>query len=1579
MRLLASHLVVSLKAALTSQDQDKIGYAIQEVLKLLNEMRDSSDDDHEISRESMVEWLRAKLEEKEVLQIVEPFWSTSYNQQSVSQTPDPPFFDKNGTYKRWISTWCRYLIEKSSKNPRSRWKKLFETCISAVRAEAGLNVAEFLLPLLILDILCFGDDEDEGHVVQEIALVFDVCCAGLAVGGLPAELWGVTCTDDHRRAVNIIFVVIDILEYWANNEIEMEFTKKSRRNVGSSRAQSRSKDGWPTEESIQRIQATTSKIKLQTRADAAIKIGAHARAVRCLEQDARVTAYNERVSFVEQYTGRRVGDVLGPIKQPNVGKMQLLLGRLNDVDGMSSLLKQDETEEKNLIGQIDQMEVIGDWAGALQSYEQAIIMQETRREACPYVEAKMDLEDENEDSDCTRASLNSNQAHSLAIFRNAEAKWKMGKRHYEKGLLRSLLHLGQLESVLNQVGGMINRTSRERDRERERERELELDRDRDDRKLEKNESEDSFQDYLPNAIEAAWRLQKWPLLEDLIRQHDQYETRDMSTPDQGDTGLHTDPESNFQVGVGKAMLGLHKKRRGNVLSALNETRLGLMGHISHAARESYSRSLDLLTKFHVLQEIEQATETLCSGRMEDKRAFLKAAKSSGPGGWDWDGRLEILGRADNSRVINVRLALAKLAGQKALEGNLWLTTARRARKDGIFHIAKPALDHALAMCKSIGEDSYDLLGSVRLQLAKVRQAHEIGSDALQIIESKEVEKMLAQNRKKKEEFDELRCYVAQKEAGGLEGFGTRSLCATQWIVKSNLKRGEEVMTRFKNILMLTETWEKSHFYYAQYCDELLEARISSLIHGIHDKDDKDAISSMVEEAKKASSEDEKRKIYMKHDVSCHNYLKLAIDHYGLALYHGDKHLNQALPRKLTLFFEFTALPVDYEPIKSPAPESETKRRSKGARQVTYSRRGRGSQSTESPQSPPMDLSKNPLTDADRVLGEAICTVILTVKNRAKVMPKHTYYSAMPQLISRITHPNTSTESVVSLILGKVLVAYPKQAMWKLAWLLYSKNEKRKQRAKKIFEYAAKDLHSDTENHGIIKHSHVFFSWLKAIAEDVSAKKGTTFVPLKPLRFSGGVKLSQFVPPVQAALAMNVARRMSAVEKDKRRDGSLAEVFPQYVPRIQKFNNRAEIYQSKAKPKKVRGIAVGMNRDGESSAAVSAIGEFHFLLKIEAKGDLRKDERVQDVNSVLNRLLAQGGDKKYGGGASGGGRRLHLRTYAVTCLSEDCGILEWVPNTANLRMVVKQSVNHQVPVNEDSMRRGTSIGNPQVIAGQFLACQDKFIKHGHLKNATKMFEEKILALYPPVLHWYFVEKYQDCHSWFDARMRFTLSAAVWSAVGHILGLGDRHTENILLDTKSGELLHVDFDCLFNKGWSLTRPEVVPFRLTVNMIDVMGAVGHEGAYKGGLMETLDVLRENRDLLLAVLEPFLLDPVIDFKKHDQSPSKGSKGGKDSKDNKNSKDSKDSKSSSEKDSPKVSKAIMSMKTIEGRLRGIYNITNPNFTKIARTDGGIIHPEDEAQALLPLGVEGQANKLIFEATKSENLVQMFVGWMSWV
>jgi hypothetical protein len=59
-------------------------------------------------------------------------------------------------------------------------------------------------------------------------------------------------------------------------------------------------------------------------------------------------------------------------------------------------------------------------------------------------------------------------------------------------------------------------------------------------------------------------------------------------------------------------------------------------------------------------------------------------------------------------------------------------------------------------------------------------------------------------------------------------------------------------------------------------------------------------------------------------------------------------------------------------------------------------------------------------------------------------------------------------------------------------------------------------------------------------------------------------------------------------------------------------------------------------------------------------------------------------------------------------------------------------------------------------------------------------------YPPVFHHWFLEACPDPAAWFEARTRYTRSTAVASMAGAIIGLGDRHLGNILLDLSTAEV-------------------------------------------------------------------------------------------------------------------------------------------------------------------------------------------------
>lgn len=106
-------------------------------------------------------------------------------------------------------------------------------------------------------------------------------------------------------------------------------------------------------------------------------------------------------------------------------------------------------------------------------------------------------------------------------------------------------------------------------------------------------------------------------------------------------------------------------------------------------------------------------------------------------------------------------------------------------------------------------------------------------------------------------------------------------------------------------------------------------------------------------------------------------------------------------------------------------------------------------------------------------------------------------------------------------------------------------------------------------------------------------------------------------------------------------------------------------------------------------------------------------------------------------------------------------------------------------------------------------------HAPLEQKREWFK-RCIAKNPPIFSNWFRERFTTPHNWYEARNSYVRTTAVMSIVGYILGLGDRHGENILFDSNSGDIVHVDFNCLFNKGELFDVPEIVPFRLTHNMV-------------------------------------------------------------------------------------------------------------------------------------------------------------------
>ena len=99
-----------------------------------------------------------------------------------------------------------------------------------------------------------------------------------------------------------------------------------------------------------------------------------------------------------------------------------------------------------------------------------------------------------------------------------------------------------------------------------------------------------------------------------------------------------------------------------------------------------------------------------------------------------------------------------------------------------------------------------------------------------------------------------------------------------------------------------------------------------------------------------------------------------------------------------------------------------------------------------------------------------------------------------------------------------------------------------------------------------------------------------------------------------------------------------------------------------------------------------------------------------------------------------------------------------------------------------------------------------------------------------LYDYFISKYgnEDSLRFQEARSNFVKSMAAYSIISFLLQFKDRHNGNIMIDD-AGHILHIDFGFCFDIAPGGVKFERAPFKLTTEMVAVMGGSPDHQAFK------------------------------------------------------------------------------------------------------------------------------------------------------
>ncbi|OQR98763.1 DNA-dependent protein kinase catalytic subunit [Thraustotheca clavata] len=265
----------------------------------------------------------------------------------------------------------------------------------------------------------------------------------------------------------------------------------------------------------------------------------------------------------------------------------------------------------------------------------------------------------------------------------------------------------------------------------------------------------------------------------------------------------------------------------------------------------------------------------------------------------------------------------------------------------------------------------------------------------------------------------------------------------------------------------------------------------------------------------------------------------------------------------------------------------------------------------------------------------------------------------------------------------------------------------------------------------------------------------------------------------------------------------------------------------------------------------------YLFLVKGGEDLRLDQRIEQLFGVVNTILQ---------GHPGCQRRreLSIRTYKVIPMTATIGLVEWLDNTKTLKSIVEDEM--QSPSAKKSFQLLSSPSGEQYEA--FWSKQKSKLPYGHkiasvtAKDVVPAFLASQELLPKELFRNRLLRMASAPEDFFTLRSTFQSSLSAFNGAAYLLGIGDRHLDNFLMDQTTASVIGIDFGISFGAGASLLPvPELVPFRFTQQLQGALLPYDGKVLLQQDLSIVLEAIRESSQRLDSIMNVFLNEPVVEW----------------------------------------------------------------------------------------------------------------------